>query len=630
MSGIYGLIRFDGSVAMESLVSMGDAMAYYGPDGGGVWLEGGVGLGHLLLQVAPEDSFEDQPLRDGSTTLVTFARLTNREDLLKAFGVPPEEYRTTPDGSLVMRAFSRWGNQCPDHLDGDWQLAAWDSQSKQLFIARDHFGSTGLYYYRGKNFFAFASNIRALLALPEVPRRPDMLKMAQVLTAWLGEGWRTAYENLYRLPPAHMLRVSSDTIETKRYWFPEQLPELRYSRDEDYVEEFLNVFGQAVRSRLHSGRPVAALLSGGLDSGAVVATAAPLLAAEQKRLTAFTSIPLFSLEKLGVSRTGNEWGLAAATAHMTGDNIDHVALDSANACPLFAIERRLEIHNEPGHSASNHYWLEDAQTQAALRGAGVLLTGQFGNFSISYNGYGSFWHALPRGGFRSAVNVVRYCEANVWHTLKRQILRPLVLPALRFVKQNVGGSPWENYSAIRPAFAEAVQLLEQMQNSGHDPTFTLNTSRHAQQAVFLDSSIGARWHEVGAAHGMEVRDPTTDRRVIEFCLRVPEEQYRRQGESRWLIRRAMNGRLPQEVLANNRRGLQAADLAQRVMARRREMSACLDRFAASERVRNVLDLERMREVLSMSDLKGELALVNFACSCILLRGIGVGLFLESV
>src|SRR5450631_3242008 len=163
MSGIYGIFRFDGApVEPQTLAAMRSAMVHYGPDGGGEWREGPVGLGHLLLCATPEDRFEAQPVRIQGVTLVTFARFDNRDDLLREFGIPMPEHAVTPDSTLVLKAYLRWGEACPDHLNGDWQLAAWNSIQRTMFIARDHHGNTGLYYHRNSRYIAFASNIKAL------------------------------------------------------------------------------------------------------------------------------------------------------------------------------------------------------------------------------------------------------------------------------------------------------------------------------------------------------------------------------------------------------------------------------------------------------------------------------------
>ena len=159
MSGIYGIYRYDGGpVDPEWLERMKTAMAYYGPHGGGCKIEGQVGLGHLLLEVNPEDAFEKQPMRGERGLVVSTARLDNREALLEAFDVSSSEAAGISDGQLVSLAFDRWGDEVSKHLQGDWALAAWDARQRRLLMARDAFGNVTLYYYEGNGFFAFASS----------------------------------------------------------------------------------------------------------------------------------------------------------------------------------------------------------------------------------------------------------------------------------------------------------------------------------------------------------------------------------------------------------------------------------------------------------------------------------------
>ena len=152
------------------------------------------------------------------------------------------------DGEIILRAYQQWGQDCVHHLDGDWHFAIWDERERSLFLARDHHGNTGLYYYHGPRSFAFASSKKALLALDTVPKTPDLLRISQVLTAWPGDGVRTAYENIQRLPPAHRMLVTPGKIQVERYWFPENVSELHLKSDDEYVEAFLEVFTRAVGS----------------------------------------------------------------------------------------------------------------------------------------------------------------------------------------------------------------------------------------------------------------------------------------------------------------------------------------------------------------------------------------------
>ena len=629
MSGIYGIFHFDGAPANPSfLANMRKAIAYYGPDGSGETCIGPAGLGYLLLQTTPQDRFERQPLTTDGLTLVAAGRLDNREDLYGDCCISLSEQATTPDSLLILRAYQRWGEDCPAHLLGDWQFAIWDSRRRTLFIARDHCGNTGLFYYRNTRYLVFASNLKTLLALPQVPRRPHLLRVAQILTAWPGDGIQTAYEGLLRLPSAHTLRVTETIAETRRYWYPERLPPLKPASDDDCVEEFLRIYRQAVRCRLRTHHPIGITLSGGLDSGSVAALAAPMMAQYGKRLTAFTSVPLFDGQTgAGNKRTGDEWSHAHATARQAG-NIEHLLLTARDISLVEGIQRFLELYQEPGNAASNFYWIIAILAEAERRGMGVLLTGQNGNATVSWGGTGSGFDLLLRGDWRAACDLL-LAEAGFWQSFKRQFLKPLLRPAIRLFRYYKNGMqpPWHDYAAIHPHFTQRLQLADRMREAGHDATFTKPSAVQLSKFRSCTTGGGDIWYALGVGYNLDVRDPTQDARLVEFCLRLPSNQFRRRGENRWLIRRAMAGRMPHEVLYNRLKGLQAADLGYRVVEQHEEIGAVLDRLEQSSQVRECLDLPRMRSVLA--ELKRKIDVVTtMQCVTILLRGLSVGLFLE--
>lgn len=631
MSGIYGIFRFDGApVEAETLQVMRQAMAYYGPDGGGEWRDGPVGFGQLQLRVTPEDRFETQPLTVDGMTLVAAARLDNRDELLKEFQIAVTDRPTTPDSRLVLEAYRRWGEDCPDGLNGDWQFAVWDSRRRTLFIARDHHGNTGLYYYCDSHFLAFASSLKGLLALPDVPRSPDLVRIAYALVSSPDDGVRTGYEGLLRLPPAHVLRVTETGAAKRRYWFPENLPTLYLPDDRDYAEQFLEIYRQAVRVRLRSEQPVGVALSGGLDSGSVATLASPLLAAEGKKLTAFTAVPLFAPTGAGRNQIGDEWPLAEVIARQAG-NIVHVPVRSEGVSILAAIERFLELKGEAGNAPSNYYWLLDIMERARGRGIGTLLTGQGGNATVSYDGSGELFRPLRRGDFRQVAGMLRLSEPDFWLTLKRQIVKPVLLHIIRLFRSCLRprNLDWLGDSAINPEFAREIRLAERMRHDGYDDDSIVSCrlGMHLSLLKLGAETVGSFWHEMGAWYGLDIRDPTLDRRVIEFCLRTPDYLFRRHGTVRWLILQAMEGRMPGEALSNRKVGLQAADLGHRVQRERVAIMAALASLEGSATARMCLNLAGMKGVLA--SLEQEVTSSETGqCSGILLRGLENGLFLS--
>ena len=633
MSGIYGIYRFDGApVDIDWLSRMRAAMEFYGPDGGGSAAEGSFAIGHLLHKVAPEDAYERQPVEGCRGPVVSAARLDNRDELLALFQVSPGAATTTPDGHLVSMAFDRWGEEVAAHLQGDWALAGLDRCARKLLLARDVFGNGNLYFHQGKGFIAFASSLKALLAVPGVAKQPDLLRLAEVLVSWQHNAELTAYSGFQRMIWAHSLSVGPDGQTRRwRYWSPEGHKPIRYRRDERYEEEFLENYTRAVKSCLRTNGSVALTLSSGRDSGSVAVIAAALLAGRGGELTAYTAIPCLAPDGASKTRIGNEWDRAHQTAQMAGTNVRHVAIDAAGYGVLEGIEYLLAIHDGPSHAASNHYWLQAIADTAARHGTAVLLTGQMGNATVSWSGNGSALLALRQRQPGVAWQLFRHSDPTLWLTFKQQVLKPALVPALRSARRLRSGRmhSWQAYSALNQRMASALQLDERMRAAGHDSTFT--PSRLEDQRPKLlkpNGGIGAGlWSEIGATHAISVRDPTSNLALLESLLRVPDDQFRRGGRSSYLLTRTFRGRLPEVVLEGRRKGLQAADLGHRIVRELPAMQECLGGLEAHPAAKELLDIGLMRTCLNNLVAKVDPETTQNA-GTILLRGLGVGLFLS--
>lgn len=629
MSGIFGIFGRNGQpVEQRDLLAMRDAMAHWGPDGGGVWLEGCCGLGQLVLRNTPEACYERLPcwLPEQGMALTAEARIDNRDELCDLFGITAAERRTMPDSELIQRAWLVWGEDCTDRLLGDWSFAVWEPRERRLFLARDHHGNTALYVHVDRDWVHFASDKQALLALGRVPRRINELKLAQILVSWPGDGIQTIYEGIQRLPPAHVLTVTPDRQHQRRYWRLEDTPEVRFARDEDYVEGLREVFTEAVRCRLRSHRPVAATLSGGLDSGSVCAVAASLLGDQGRRLPTFSHVPAHDVSNtVGRLRFGDETPYIRATAEQAG-NIDVNLLRSEAVSPLAAIRRSLAVHDTPMHAAGNHYWIQDILQTAQARGAGTLLTGQGGNATISW--IGKPW--LAPGTAPESLNNIRL-------RLKHDLLLPLLpVPILRMLLRLRGSGPRTDWSgtAIHPDFARRLDLGGLLAASDNGPLASLLRRREPKRMRWAiigpgQSEGGAIWAESGAAHALEVRDPTTDKRVMAYTLGVPNRLYTGPaGMDRYLLRQAMHGLLPPLVVDTPRRGRQSADLVARLLTEQPEVERMLDQMRTSLPANTYLNVPRMAEVWRNCLESPQDPRQTHHAVTILTRGAMAGLFLD--
>lgn len=591
MSAIFGLVHLDDSpVHAEELAAMQLAMKEWGPDGGGTWREGAAGLGSLILFDTPEAVHEMQPLESPQGFILTAeTRLDNRDDLCSDLGVPYLERPLLPDGSLLLHAYERWGASAPQHLIGDWSFAAWHPAEKRLFLARDHFGNTGLYYYRDHRRFAFASSRKALFALG-IPRRLNEFYLACVLTSWTAHhGSQTIELDLHRLPPAHRLTLADGRLHMNQYWRLEDTPELRLKSSQEYIEGLLSVYDRAVRDRLRSSKGVAILLSGGLDSGSTTVLAARALRERDRRLRAYTAVPIHDVGYATSEHTlGNEWPLAESTAAAAG-NVDLIAVGAEAVTPVQGIRAALAIHVEPSHAAGNAYWIYELLNSARRDGIGALITGQGGNATVS-------WTGIDRLG------TVRWLlGAGSWKKAAQSLIYPHLPPALiRGLRQALhrGGLDWSR-SAINTDFARRIGLSSEYIRHSGDVTNVEHWYRplpHRYGVIRPGASpAGSIWAENSAAHGLDIRDATFDKRVMEFTISIPDREYTGpDGTDRWVLRAAMRGLMPEDVRLNRRLGMQAADLGQRLIDSAPEVESTLDELERSELVHKYLDLDRMR------------------------------------
>jgi len=264
---VFGLVcQLDGRpVLREDLERMARALALPEDHGGGQRLHGPCGMVHHRNPFTPEDRHDRQPYTDpgGRYWLLADVRLDNREALLKTFAIPATEADTTPDGRLVLLAFEKWGRDCPHHLLGDYAFAVWDSLEKSLFCACDPMGLRTLLYYRQDDFLAVATLSHGLHALPRIPRALARAGLIDYLALRPLELGKTLFEGIERVPAGYTLTASAGRHERARFWSLDGLKTIRLANVEAYREAFLDLFGQAVRTRTD---PVSTVEAGHLAS----------------------------------------------------------------------------------------------------------------------------------------------------------------------------------------------------------------------------------------------------------------------------------------------------------------------------------------------------------------------------
>lgn len=611
------------------------SLRMYGLDRQVCWNDQHIALGGNFKDSLPEDRFDLQPLwsEDRSACLVADIRLDNRADLARDLGlIHPEELS---DSAFLMAAWLRWGSACLDHLLGGFAFAVWMPGRQELFAARDHAGERPLFYHRGRSFFALASMPKGLLGLPGLPRGFPELPIAAWLTGTKpGRAW-TFFEGIQRLPPGHFLRITPNTFECRQYWHPANARPTRYQRDEEYAEALLELLDRATEARLRSILPVGSFLSAGFDSASVTASAARLLAAKGKRLTAFTSVPRPDFNGIVLPWLLPSEREGAAEVARLYPNIEHVILDSRGYDLLGTMRAWTDALDEPALNPVNMLWITAILDQARQRGIGVMLEGSVGNGTISWNSWGVLGHYFVRGHWARLARNIHALRSRGELSLKggaREATRslfPLWLSRALVPQKNLESlfdllvnPEWMHRHDLKNKIFESIYRR---------PSHFSRSNLIADQTYLLELfDPGPFRAAVQAVTRMELRDPAADKRIYDFCFSIPREQFIAGGYSRSLVRRTMKQRLPQSTITRRLKGTQSADwylpMTESLPELRRELSL----IEQSPAARRALDLPAMQALFDNWPQSGfHTYSVSRRWHLALSRAISMGYFLRS-
>jgi len=356
--------------------------------------------------------------------------------------------------------------------------------------------------------------------------------------------------------------------------------------------------------RLRAVGPVASELSSGFDSSTITAVAALQLKTSGQRLLAVTGV-LPDSKRDGPAPPGrhrDESKGAKALASMY-DNIDHLLVESSSHSPLHGLHERIERTDRPVLNPCNLAWMEDMWTAARERGARVLLNGVQGNLTISHDGRPLLQRLLVQGRGFAWLGVVRSMKHRYPHVPWRWFVEFSVAPHIPAILwaayQRRTGSPLRlrQYSAISSAMQAQFDTDRRARKLGHDLMYrgdpngvqyrTAPLYRIDLSETFLDLN----------EQGLDSRSPAMDRRLVEYCLSVPEAIYLRDGQPQWLIRQMGKQLLPQEILAKKTRGYQAGDWFDSATAARDELRMELEKLRQHDSIGRYLDLEEMESLL---------------------------------
>lgn len=466
----------------------------------------------------------------GRLVVAMDGRLDDRAGLARALGLAPAP--PLPDAALVARALVRWGPAALDRLLGVFALAAYDAGRDRLLLARDVLGVRPLVYAATAAGLAFATDLPALLALPDVPRRVDAVRVADFLTDTPPDPARTFYAGLRRLPPGHALTDAGGDRRSRRYARVEAVPQAP-ADPEASARAFRAAFVEAVAARLRAAPAVGCALSGGLDSSAILGAAAAL---RPDGVDAFTLV-------FGGAAASDEREFAAAAVRHAGARGHAVPGDRAG--PLATLDATLDALGEPA-PAANLYLAHALFPAVRTAGVDVLLDGYLGD-TVAGHGTERLAELIGAGrGAAFAGAVAGLAREGGWRRALRLAWRHGLAPWL---------PPWPSAPPREPrvaarALLEATAWRDRAQARGAFRGPERRSARGALHAA-LDGPTAALGFELiggmGRAYGVEVRFPFADARLAALALAVPALHRWAGGPTRAYARAAVAPYVPAAI-----------------------------------------------------------------------------------
>lgn len=599
MSSISGIFFNAPNTAIPRLVdAMNERLAHFKHDGIGTFQGDQVGLGNVKLSNTPESIKEVQPFTLSSVglTITADARIDNRESLMSTLGITD---KTTPDGQIILAAYSKWGKDCPSKFYGDFAFAIWNENEKELFCARDHVGIKPLFYTKQDDLFACASEIKGIKALPDISFSIDDTWIANYISNKCASKTDTIYKEIKKLEPGHWLSVSANQFSIKKYWDVDVHRELEAKPEKVYVEEFRELLIKAVENRTRSAFNIASELSGGIDSSAIASIAWSKLKDSHRDLFTFSNTSTEENKARFDQIDEKHWSdQVVAYAGMT----NHKDIDADGEGFMDNIQRAVNIFDGPAES--NFALMTDLMiAEAANTGSRTLLSG-FGGDDVVTNIYRPYYEDL--------INQGKYAEAfailkQLGKSRKRSPLYYFLHGLLRtkgIIKPEPPKYNDEKFKDfhIQPEFRKYI--LSQQEP---EPAKPIGQIRRKLREKILHPNITERASGCllrSHAQGVEYRYPLFDVPLIEYYLATPVTVKTKLDKTRYLYRKAVQGFLPEPVQWRaDKRGAAIGYKMPRLMQDKQAILDILRSADKSHPVHNYFELEKA--IITFEQLKPE-------------------------
>lgn len=599
MCGIAGFTSRTSTAAVSELLgAMLNVVEHRGPDGQGVYIDGYVALGHRRLSIVDLTDAGAQPMSsvEGDLVITYNGEIYNHVELRAELKARGHRFRSQSDTEVILASYAEWGSRCVDRFNGMWAFAIWDRSARRLFCSRDRFGVKPFYYLPVGEGFVFGSEIRQLLPWVGKPKASRQRVLDFVLTGAADHTDGTFFEGVRKLPAGHNMIWSADggKLDIRRYYRLERKGDVARLSSDDAVSAYGHLLEDAVRLRLRSDVPVGTCLSGGLDSSSVAALAAPLFRAQAgHRFSAITAI--------SEQEDNSEEGYAKQVVEASDLVWLRVRPSYDDLCSQLASV--VNAQEEPFGSASivMQYAVMQQARSAAIP---VLLDGQGGDETLlGYPKYvaaylASRWRDDGLTGLFGAMKAAG--DNNASWSLGRVLMY--------LAGSRLAGLRYRHHCREHRYLSGYPPLplhLRQFANACFDD-FELQRLEIERTNL----PVLLRYEDKNSmAHSVETRLPFLDYRLVELALSLPGSLKIHDGWSKWILRRAMSDRLPNDIAwRRNKLGFEAPERTWQGRLQP-EMKATVLRSAL---LADLADPRRLKQLFSSLPLRSQWRLFSVA------------------
>lgn len=553
MTAILGLVTFGQKLESSALESASDAMSHFSAEPCYYsHAEENVIFSARLTRCTPASLHDKQPWRNiaSGNIIVSDSRLDCREELADKLYI--HQPATTPDSQLILTAYDKWGENCTSHLSGDFVFSIWDSRRKVLFFARDHIGAKSIYYSINEGFAGFASNAEALLKIRGFNRGFNKYVLGGMFIPGYNPGPNkyTWYKNIHALLPGRQITVDGNgKTREQRYWRPTPGNIISLPSESDYHALFWDIFNKAVRDRMDCPKPAALLLSGGIDSATIASSLLANSDATSSRLRSYSTI----------SSNANKCVETQCIRAIADRNFNPRYLSLFALAGVLTPNEIMEAAWERPHPVSNSILLPSVMMKAAAKdGHTIMIHGAGGDITMqTENAYIKeiFKTQGIRAGWLESVSASRnhtYINgqnpAAIFATNFLRLIAPdLIANAAKRIRNSLGHSKTrKSLSEIFPHDKELVDFFSEKLCSFRNNR-AISTQYTQCENVGLLSGGLTGYSITGHSHGIETRDPWSDKNVVEFFINLPTTQKIRHGWTKYPARTLVAKTISPEV-----------------------------------------------------------------------------------